>query len=225
GDRAAASVRVTLDNPLDYAVRYTTDGSEPGAHSPLYQAPIDARLPLEIRAAAFHGSTALGPATHHAYSAASLLVRNDEQLASCPDSGRLLLRLEDDGPIDGERALYNVTIFYPCWLWEGADLDGIGSLKVRLGRLPYYFQLAGDEPARRFMPAETEHGELLVQSGGCSGDTVARLPLPARTGDDGFVDLELPLAPADGRSDLCFTATGDTRPMMWVLDRVELVAR
>src|SRR5690606_19374032 len=90
-DRAAASVRVTLDNALGYAVRYTIDGSEPGADSLLYEAPIDAPLPLEIRAAAFHGSTSLGPATHHAYSAASLLVRNDEQLASCPDSGRLLL--------------------------------------------------------------------------------------------------------------------------------------
>ncbi|MGY1521032.1 beta-N-acetylhexosaminidase [Luteimonas sp. A482] len=225
GDRAAGSVRVTLDNALDYAVRYTTDGSEPDADSPLYEAPIDAPLPLDIRAAAFHGTTALGPATHHAYSAASLLVRSDEQLASCPDSGRLLLRLEDDGPVDGERALYNVTIFYPCWLWAGADLDGIGSLKVRLGRLPYYFQLAGDEPGRRFMAAETEHGELLVQSGGCSGDTVARLPLPAHTGEDGFVELELPLAAGEGRSDLCFTATGDTRPMMWVLDRVQLVPR
>jgi len=222
-DRATGSVRVTLDNALDYAVRYTTDGSEPDAESMLYAAPIDAPLPLEVRAAAFHGTTALGPATHHAFNAASLRVRSDEQLASCPDTGRLLLRLEDDGPVDGERARYNVTIFYPCWLWTGADLDDIDAVKVRLGRLPYYFQLAGDEPSRRFMPAETAHGELLLQSGGCSGDTVARQPLPASAGEDGFIELTLPLTAAKGRSDLCFTATGDTRPMMWVLDRVELV--
>ncbi len=223
-ERAAGRVRVTLENPLGYAVRYTLDGGEPHADSPLYEAPIEAPLPLEVRAAAFHGTTALGPATQHAFSAASMLVRSDEQLATCPDAGRLLLRLEDDGPVDGERALFNVTIFYPCWLWTGADLDGIASLKLRMGRLPYYFQLAGDEPARRFMAAETAHGELVVQAGGCSGETVATLPLPARAGADGFVELDLPLAKRiAGRSDLCITPTGDTRPEMWVLDRVELV--
>src|SRR5690606_7048518 len=62
-ERAAGRARVTLENPLDYAVRYTLDGSEPHADSPLYEAPIEAPLPLEVRAAAFHGATALGPAT------------------------------------------------------------------------------------------------------------------------------------------------------------------
>ncbi|MGJ4803512.1 beta-N-acetylhexosaminidase [Luteimonas sp. SDU82] len=222
---AGDSVQVTLENPLGYAVRYTTDGSDPDAGSPLYVAPLQAPLPLEIRAAAFHATQALGPLSRHAYSIASLRVRTDEQLATCPDTGRLLLRLEDDGPVGGERALYNVTIFHPCWLWQDADLDGIAAVKVRLGRIPYFFQLAHDEPARRFAPAETEHGELLVQAGGCAGTTVARQPLPARAGADGFVELELPLDDVAGRSDLCFTPTGDTRPDMWVLDRVELLPR
>jgi len=224
-DRKAGTVRVALENPLGYAIRYTTDGSEPDADSPLYEAPLDAPLPVELRAAAFSGTTALAPPSRHAFDAASLLARSDEQLATCPDTGRLLLRLEDDGPADGERAIFNVTIFYPCWLWAGADLDGIASAKVRLGRMPYYFQLAHDEPNRKFMPAETEYGELLVQSGGCSGETVAKLPLPAQTGDDGFIDVDVPLPDAGGTTDLCFTTSGDTRPAMWVVDRVELVAR
>ncbi|WP_202841354.1 family 20 glycosylhydrolase [Luteimonas saliphila] len=222
-DRGAGMVEVALENPLGYAIRYTVDGSEPDADSPLYEAPVAAPLPVEIRAAAFAGTTALAAATRHAYDAASLLVRSDEQLATCPDTGRLLLRLEDDGPVDGERALYNVTIFYPCWLWTDADLDGIASVKVRLGRMPYYFQLAHDEPARKFMAAQTEHGELLVQTGGCNGQTVARQPLPAAAGADGFIEVEVPFEAISGRTDLCFTATGDTRPAMWVVDRVALV--
>src|SRR5690606_34348626 len=124
-DRAAGTVRVALENPLGYAVRYTTDGSEPDADSALYAAPVEARLPLQVRAAAFAGTTPLGPASVHAYDARSLLRRTDEQLSTCPDTGRLLLRLEDDGPRDDERAIFNVTIFYPCWLWPRADLDGI----------------------------------------------------------------------------------------------------
>jgi hexosaminidase len=221
-DRTAGTVRVALENALGYAIRYTTDGSDPDADSALYETPVDASLPVEVRAAAFAGTTALGPATVHAFDARSLLSRSDEQLATCPDTGRLLLRLEDDGPIDGDRAIFNVTIFYPCWLWQDANLDGIAGLNVRLGRMPYYFQLAHDEHARKFMPAETEHGELLVQTGGCNGETVARIPLPGQTGADGFVDVPVPLAGASGRSDLCFTTTGDTRPAMWVLDRVDL---
>src|SRR5690606_14889118 len=106
-DRAAGTVRVTLQNPLGYAIRYTTDGSDPDADSPLYETLIDAPLPLGIRAAAFAGTTQLGPALSHDFDAGSLLTRTDEQLATCPDTGRLLLRLEDDGPIDGDRAIFN----------------------------------------------------------------------------------------------------------------------
>lgn len=225
-DRAAGTVEVALENPLGYPIRYTTDGSDPDGDSPLYESPIQAALPLEVRAAAFDGPRPLAPATRHVYDAASLLVRSDEQLATCPDTGRLLLRLEDDGPVDGERALFNVTIFYPCWLWPEADLEGIAAVKVRLGRMPYYFQLAHDEPHRKFMPADTPHGELLVQTGGCNGPTVARIPLPEHTGADGFVEVEAAFPDdAGGSTDLCFTTTGDTRPAMWVLDRVALVPR
>ena len=224
-EAADGALRVSLENPLGYAVRYTIDGSEPGPDSALYEAPFEAALPVEVRAVAFHGTTPLGPASRHGYGTASLRVRSDEQLATCPESGRLLLRLEDDGPVDGERALFNVTIFRPCWLWPSAELDGIAALKVRMGRIPYFFQLAHDEPSRRFAPAQTAHGELLVQTQGCDGEVVARHPLPARTGADGFVELDIPLAPGTGRGDLCLTPSGDTRPSMWVLDRVELVAR
>ena len=222
-NRAAGTAQVTLRNPLGYDVRYTTDGSAPDAASPLYAGPIATRLPVTIRAAAFSGINSLEDASTHAFSAASLLTRTDEQLATCPDTGRLLLRLEDDGPVDGERAIFNATIFYPCWLWTNADLSGIAALKVRLGRMPYYFQLAHDEPARKFMPAQTAHGELLVQAGGCNGNVVARQPLPAKTGADGFLEITTALPMGLDRSDLCFTTTGDTRPAMWVLDRATLV--
>ena len=225
-DRTAGTARVTLSNPLGYEIRYTTDGEEPGAGSPLYSAPVDVSLPAKLRAAAFFEGRPLAPARGFDWDAASLLSRSDEQLAACPEGGALLLRLEDDGPADGERAIFNTDIFYPCWQWNGAELDGIAAVKVRAGRIPYYFQLAHDEPARRFEPARSAHGELDVFAGGCKGQRVASVPLPAAPGADGFLELEAELPPdLSGRQDLCLRFTGDSRPQMWVLDRVSLQPR
>ena len=225
-DRRAGTATVTLANPLDYEVRYTTDGSEPTATSTLYTAPVPVTLPAQLRAAAFADGKALAAPRTYAYDAAALLSRSDEQLATCPDAGRLLLRLEDDGPADGERAIFNTTIFYPCWQWNGADLDGVASVKVRAGRIPYYFQLAHDEKLRHFEPARSAHGEMDIHAGGCGGERIASAPLPAAPGADGFVDIVAEL-PKDltGRHDLCVRFTGDTRPAMWVLDGATLQLR
>jgi hexosaminidase len=220
----AGTVTVSLANPLDYEVRYTTDGSTPTGASLAYAGPFEVALPAEVRAAAFFNGEPLAEPQAFVLDPAALLSRSDEQLAVCPDVGRLLLRLEDDGPAEGERAIFNTTIFYPCWQWNAADLDGIAAIKVRLGRIPYYFQLAHDEPHRHFEPATTEHGELMVHEGGCDGELLAQLPMPAAPEADGFVELEAALPQsAGGRQDLCIRVTGDTRPMMWAVDRVSLV--
>ncbi|WP_256825597.1 hypothetical protein, partial [Pseudomonas juntendi] len=81
-----------------------------------------------------------------AFTAQSLLSRRSDELLSCVGTKGLVLRLEDDGPREGTRAVFNVDIFQPCWRWPQAQLDGVGSVEVRAGRIPYYFQLAHDEP-------------------------------------------------------------------------------
>ena len=196
------------------------------AHSTRYEAPLQVTLPTQLRAAAFAEGKALAAPRDYRWDTTSLLTRSAEQLATCPDAGRLLLRLEDDGPADGERAIFNTTIFYPCWQWNAADLEGIASIKVRAGQIPYYFQLAHDEPNRRFEPSRSKHGELDIHAGGCKGELLASVPLPATPDKDGFITLSA-LLPADtqGKHDLCLRFTGDTRPTMWVLDTVTLQPR
>ena len=137
-------------------------------------------------------------------------------------TGQLMLRLEDDGPREGDRAIFNVDIFNPCWSWKQAPLAGIDAIEVRAGRIPYFFQLAHDEHARKFKPAKTAHGELELRAG-CDGPLLATLPMPASTDADGFVTLRAPLRDAPASTDLCLWFTGDTRPAMWVLDRATLV--
>lgn len=218
-----AGVQVALEQPLGYTLRYTTDGSTPTADSPRYFAPLVLPLPAAVNAQTFIGDRALGAPVTQAFSAVSLRTRSEEQLATC-GTGRLVLRLEDDGPREGARAHFNVNIFSPCWAWEGAPLAGIGAVEVRAGRLPYFFQLAHDEPSRQFQPAKSAHGELELRAG-CDGPLLATQPLPAQPDADGFVTLRAPLHGAPAAADLCLWFTGDTRPAMWVLDRVTLMPR
>lgn len=216
---ADGSAEVAMRQPLGYPLRYTTDGSAPTAASPLYFAPLALPLPATLAAQAFFDGKPVGAPVRRAFSAAALLTRSDEQLAMC--TGQLMLRLEDDGPRLGERAIYNVDIFNPCWTWKRAPLAGIGAVEVRAGRIPYFFQLAHDEPHRSFKPASTAHGELELHAG-CDGPLLASLPMPAQPDADGFVTLRAPLQGAPANADLCLWFTGDTRPAMWVLDRVTL---
>ncbi|MEO8365300.1 MAG: family 20 glycosylhydrolase [Pseudoxanthomonas sp.] len=219
-DAKRDKVQVTLSNSLGYAdMRYTLDGSTPTATSTAYAAPFVLPLPARLRASVFVDGQALADAPVRGIDATSLLTRSDEELAMC--TGALMLRLEDDGPAEGERAIFNADIFNPCWEWKTATLQGIAAITVRAGRIPYYFQLAHDEPARKFKPARSANGELEIRAG-CEGALLASVPLPAAPAADGFLTLKAKLKPAGGTQDLCIYFTGDTRPAMWVLDRVTL---
>jgi hypothetical protein len=222
-NRAGNTVTVSLANPLGYEVRYSTDGQPVSAQSPLYQQPLTATLPATVQAAAFYqGQMLAAKPTVAAFTAQSLLSRRSDELLSCVGKKGLVLRLEDDGPREGNRAVFNVDIFQPCWRWPQAQLDGIGSVEVRAGRIPYYFQLAHDEPAS-FREGQARHGEMLVRRGDCSGKVLAEVPLPAKPDADGFVTLRATLPKGtQGTGDLCINFTGDTRPAMWVLDEVTL---
>lgn len=219
-DAGTGGLEVTLSSPLQLGtIHYTTDGSAPTPASQRYDAPLALDLPVQVRADAFVDGQPLATASARRFDAASLLQREDEALAMC--SQGLMLRLEDDGPFDGPRAIYNVDIFNPCWLWRAAPLEGIATVEVRAGRIPYYFQLAGDEGNRKFRPPHGAHGELELRAG-CDGELLASVPLPEHPGSDGFVTLAAPMPTHAGTTDLCMVFTGDTRPTMWVVDRVAL---
>ncbi len=222
-DPARGTAIASLSNSLDFGeIRYTLDGSEPNANSTRYAQPLSITLPAELRATAFLGAQPMAPSTRRVIDMRSLRERSNHELASCTQG--LPLRLEDDGPFDGPRAIYTADIFNPCWLYRAADLDGIQRIAVRAGRMPYNFQLAGDEAHRKWRPARSAHGEFDVRAG-CDGELLASRELPAQPGADGHIDLELEMPARSGKQDLCLYFTGDTRPTYWVVDTVRLLPR
>ena len=225
GGNYAGAQSVTIATSTSGAdIRYTTDGSTPTAQSAAYPGALTLPVPTTLQALTFvDGKPLADQPSRWNLDAASLLERDDKTLAQCPQSGRLLLRLEDDNPLDGPRESFDVTIFNPCWLWEDAQLQGITSVTVRAGRIPYNFGLLREEEAKRgFRTPVAPHGEFEVRAG-CEGPVLASAPLPAQPGKDGFIELQAPLRNATAiTTDLCMTFSGDTRPQMWVLDRVSL---
>jgi hexosaminidase len=222
GDIPDNQVSIALSNPSGYEdIRYTTDGSAPTAQSQRYTEPFVLKLPAEVRAAVFAGEQALVAASARGFDLTSLRTRENSTLSSC--NGEAMLRIEDDGPREGERAIFNADILNPCWLWPKADLRGTAAIEVRAGHVPYNFQLAHDEAKRKFQPAASSEGELEIRAG-CSGEVLGRARLPARPSADGFATLKLSLRKQSAAvQDLCITFTGDTRPAMWVVDRVTLL--
>ena len=57
--------------------------------------------------------------------------RVSHDLEQC--GGGYLLSLEDDAPLEGERAVFLVNITDPCWIWRGVDLSQVKAIRATVG--------------------------------------------------------------------------------------------
>jgi hexosaminidase len=213
--------RLRLDNQSELPIRYTLDGSAPTAAAPLYRGPIGYDRPVRLRGAAFLGDRALPGALDRTIDATTFRVRTSQQLGACNDAG-VALDLEDDYPATGPRPHFLVNILQPCWIWRGAPLDGIATIAVSVGQLPFNFQLGKDRDAIRFRPPATPAGEVEIRAG-CDGPPLATLPLAPAAANPGITRLVAPIAAA-GATDLCITYTATGPDPLWAIDKVELLA-
>jgi hexosaminidase len=213
---------VRLSTQIDLGdIRYTTDGSEPSTASTAYTGPMTLSLPTRLRAAAFRDGAPVSPVADAAIDALTIRHRTSEQLKLC--AGKLALNLEDDGPVDGPRAVFMVDILEPCWIYERADLTRIAGLAVSVGQLPFNFQIGADRDKIVLHPPKTPDGELEVRLDTCAGELIASLPLPPATASTGVTTLAAALPPRVGAHDLCFTFTSRRLDPMWAVNWVQLI--
>lgn len=146
--------------------------------------------------------------------------RRSQELETCAD--KLVLSLEDDAPVQGERAVFLIDIMEPCWIWRGADLSQIGAIRAAVGQVPFNFQIGNDVNAIRFRPPRTRAGELEVRLG-CGGERIAVLPLAPAARNAAVTELPAArIAARAGGHDLCFTFTQRGVDPMYAIDRVML---
>ena len=214
---------VTLANQTGFgAIHYTLDGSEPNAAAPTTdQAPLTVQLPLQLRAAPFFDGRAIAPVTLARIDAASLLLRNSDELQTC--SAKLPLRLGGPLHADGTQDVYLVDIEDPCWIYAAVPLEGLARIQVRLARLPYNFQLGAEARDVVLRPPHSRYGELQVHRDGCNGPLLARVPLRRDTAAQGPQTLSAAFAPQTGDHALCLYFSRRAPDPLWVIDTVQLL--
>jgi hexosaminidase len=150
------------------------------------------------------------------------LMRTSSALKPC--SGKLRLRLEDDAPANGPRAVFDTDLFDPCWIFEHAPLDGIAGIAVDVGQIPYNFQLAHDITGIVPRPVPTSaQGDLLVKLDGCTGTPIATIPLDKAVANPAITTLTASWPPIAGAHDLCFVFAYRGHDPLWSIDKVRLV--
>ena len=215
---AGDGAQVTLLNQTGFGeLRYTTDGSDPTAQSPRYRSPLQVTLPATIKANAFFRGQPLAATRERRIDARALRTREAEYLDACRKDS-YVLRLEDDEPREGERAVVPVDIGTPCWQWKQAPLDGIAVLSAEVLDLPYNFQFGGDSVGAVLPPAGPV--DLQVRVGGCDGAPVASARV--ESADTPVKRVEVALPPMTGARDMCLKFSGDHRRVLWAIDKVEL---
>jgi hexosaminidase len=148
--------------------------------------------------------------------------RTSYELESC--SRNILLSLEDDAPVQGDRAVFLVDIMNPCWIYRGAELSDVGAISASVGQVPFNFQIGDDVKKIPLRKPQTKAGELEVRVDGCEGEKIATLPLAPAAKNYAVTELApATIARRTGAHDLCFMFTQAAVDPLWVLDAVQLV--
>ncbi len=216
------SVQVELSNQVTRGdIRYSLTNDPPGPNSPLYSKPLAVVMPITVSAATFLDGQRMSEPRTWSFTRETLQRRSDDELKSC--SNKLPLRLEDDAPQAGERAVFNVDILDPCWIFPQADLSRTRGIAAAVGQIPFNFQVGDDARKVPLHAPQSPQGELEVRIDGCGGERIAVLPLEPAVANAGVSVLQpVSLIPREGRHDLCLYFTRRTLDPIWAIEWVQL---
>jgi hexosaminidase len=214
-------VEVSLSNQADFGrIRFTTDGSAVNSESQIYTGPITLPLPSVVQAGTFYNGDLATPAIDETLNALTVRRRNSRELQLCSENPAI--QIEDDAPLHGNHAVFLVNYMNPCWIYKGADLNGVVDIEVAVGQLPFNFAFADNAKPVLRKPS-TPFGELEVFNSSCKGKPIASVSLEPAIHNDAVTRLRIALPVMIGVHDLCFTFARPTLDPMWVVDWVQLL--
>lgn len=239
-DGGKVSLKLATQAPYG-TIRYTLDGSAPGARSKAYAGSLSVKPGTQVRAASFApDGAALSAARQFDTAPQALMTTANAQLAGC-GSEKLWLRLPLDGDATSNGPAYNINIFNTCQSDAHSPLAHARSVTVTIARLPRNFGLAHDIWSQTTHFPTSPHGEL-VASLGCGaaasaakGDAKALqhdplpgatllatwpLPDPASAPQRFAVHALLPDIAMKDESDVCFQFTSPLSDPLYSVEKI-----
>ncbi len=227
--------KIALSNQTGVGqIRYTIDGSEPTLESSRYSAPFAATLPVTVKAAVFaEGGQPLAAVRSRHFDRQTLLSVDTQGLRNCHNGGPLGLRVPLLPDMPGmDTPVYNVDLFYACWTYPQARLDGIAGIRVDAARLARNYGLAHDQSKVHQYPSSTPQGERaqgeqapgeLEVLDGCNGKILVKMALPTGAALGEQFTLEAPLPPQEGVHELCLRFTASIEGPLYAIGAVQLI--
>ncbi|WP_158880924.1 family 20 glycosylhydrolase [Rhodanobacter sp. L36] len=222
--QASDDTHVTLSNLADLgAIHYTTDGSTPTLHSPLYKAPFDTHMPTTVRAASFteDGDALAAPRTR-LLDRASLLDFDGNALANCPDSS-FRIRVQPTPDATSMSPVYSIDLFDTCQMLPSTRMDGLQAIHFDVARLERNYALAHEQVKVIAHPHATPYGEIVVHDMQCNGAVLATLPLPDPQHSARRFRLDASLPKLTGDHALCLQFTAPIDGPLYATGHVTLV--
>ena len=221
--QASGSSQITVGMSKQIAlgtIHYTLDGSMPGPRSHEYRDPVLVNPGATLRAATYVDDRLLAAPRAQTIDATAVARRYSDALKPCGNA--LLLRL--GGASDGGAAApsYNVDLMNPCWIYTQVDLSANATIDVRVGALPYFFQLYHDTDKVVTHAPTAGADELQLRLDGCTGAPLATVALG---GSRAARTLSVPLERQAGKHDVCLVFATRQRDPLWLIDWVEPRAR
>ncbi len=200
-------------------VRYTTDGSPVTASSPVYRKRLILALPMRLRAATFLDREIPSSSVDLDFNELSVRRRYSQQMKLC--TPHPAIAMEPDPPRKNSPVVL-VNYFKPCWIYDDAELTGIGKIAVGVLPLPYLFHDRNSKIPPLGNP-RTANGDLTIHLDTCSGRVVAMLPFPSVEDHSSVASLQTGFPALRGRHDLCITTARPDLSPLWAVDWVQLV--
>jgi hexosaminidase len=218
--------RITLSTQVPVVtLRYTTDGSTPGAASPVYRQPIELALPVTVTAIPFTADgQPLAEARKQRIDRSSLASFDSAHLAGCPH-GDLGLRVPLLPDATAPAPVYNVDLMNACWQVRNVRLDGIESVVIDGAWLARNYGLAHDAIKVVARASRTANGEFEIHLDRCDGPLLASLPLPGKAEPGTPFRATSALSAHAGVHDLCVLSTAPVHGALAAPGRMSFGAR
>ncbi|PXV60312.1 hexosaminidase [Dyella jiangningensis] len=223
--RTGKGVAVTLATQVPgVIIRYTTDGSVPGAGSPVYRGPIDITLPATVSAASFvSDGLPLARVRSQRFDTQTLSSFDGSALRGCPN-GDLGVRVPLLPDATAPAPVYNVDVMNSCWTLSQVSLDGVSGIAIDGAWLARNYGLAHDASKVVSRAAHTPAGEFEVHLDGCGGPVIASLALPVEARPGTTYRVAATWAARTGTHDVCVVSTAPINGLLSAINRVSFTA-